>query len=63
MMFEEYYEIQESYDSYDLARKAKKFWDTKDFECCHNDKCIGNHKVAARRGLAKKHGQKNKLAK
>ena len=63
MMFEEYYEIQESYDSEDLARKAEKKFDTKNFGCCWNDKCIGNHKVAARRGLAKKHGQKNKLTK
>lgn len=63
MMFEEYYEIQESYDLQDLARKAEKFWDTKNFGCCHSDKCIGNHKVAARRGLVTRYGKKNKRSK
>ena len=62
-MFEEYYEIQESYGSEDLARKAEKFWNTRDFECCHNDKCISKNKVDARLNLTKKHGQKNKLTK
>jgi len=61
---EEYWlEIQEEYDRKESLRMAKKFFDKKNFGCCGNGACIGNHKVAAKRGLVRKAGKKSKLTK